>query len=87
MNLNDLLKKTIKNKKESPSKNINLQIIQMYILLGTRIVLIYLFFIFLIGKYIAKLFGYNNLYFTSIIIATIINFYIIFEVIEKSKNK
>ncbi len=87
MNLNDLMKKAIKNKNDNKNNEVNIKKAQIFLLLGTRIILIYLMFIFLVGKYIAQLLGYNNLYFLSVLIATLFNIYVIVEAIKQFKNK
>ena len=86
--LNNLLKKAIikENKEKQKSKEIDTRTPYLFISLGIRILLIYLFFIFVIGKFLAKMIGYNNLFFTSIILATIVNIYIIKDLIKKNKN-
>ena len=87
MNLNDILKKTIKDKNEEADKNINISKIQLLISLGIRIVLIYMHFIFFVGKYIANILGFTNLYFVSIILGTLANVYIVFEILKKYLKK
>ncbi len=87
MNLNDILKKTIKDKNEEADKNINISKIQLLISLGIRIVLIYMLFIFFVGKYIANILGFTNLYFVSIILGTLANVYIVFEILKKYLKK
>ena len=87
MNLNDILKKTIKDKNEEVDKNINISKIQLLVSLGIRIVLIYMLFIFFVGKYIANILGFKNLYFVSIILGTLANVYIVFEILKKYFKK
>ena len=87
MNLNDILKKTIKDKNEEADKNINISKIQLLVSLGIRIVLIYMLFIFFVGKYIANILGFTNLYFVSIILGTLTNVYIVFEILKKYLKK
>jgi len=88
MSLNDeLLKRTIKDKSKVSNKNIDTSKIQLIISLGIRVILIYIFFIFFIGKYIAIALGFSNLYFISIILGTIVNAYIIFDVFKKYLKK
>ncbi len=86
--LNNLLKKAIikENKEKQKSKEIDTKTPYLFISLGIRLLLIYLFFIFVIGKFFAKMIGYNNLFFTAIILATIVNIYIIKDLIKKNKN-
>lgn len=86
--LNNLLKKAIikENKEKQKSKEIDTKTPYLFISLGIRLLLIYLFFIFAIGKFLAKMIGYNNLFFTAIILATIVNIYIIKDLIKKNKN-
>lgn len=86
--LNNLLKKAIikENKEKQKSKEIDTKTPYLFISLGIRLLLIYLFFIFVIGKFLAKMIGYNNLFFTAIILATMVNIYIIKDLIKKNKN-
>lgn len=83
MKLNESLEKIANKKKDNPDKNVNIKNIQVFSSLGIRTILIYLFFIFLVGKVLAEFLGYNNLYLVSIIIATIVNIYIIFDTFKK----
>lgn len=87
--LNNLLKSAIikESKEKQKSKEIDAKTPYLFISLGIRLLLIYLFFIFTIGKVLAKILNFNNLYFLSIIIATIVNIYIIKDLIKKNKNK
>lgn len=87
--LNNLLKKAIikESKEKQKSKEIDTKTPYLFISLGIRLLLIYLFFIFTIGNFLAKILNFNNLYFLSIIIATIVNIYIIKDLIKKNKNK
>lgn len=87
MSLNDLLKKAIKDRSKEIDKNVNVNKIQLLISLGIRIILIYMFFIFFIGKYIANILGFTNLYFISILLGTLTNIYIVFEVFKKYLRK
>lgn len=86
--LNDLMNKMIKKEINNKTKNreVNFSNITLIMTLGIRIILIYLLFIFLVGKYTAELLGYNNLYFLSIILATLCNVYIIYQVIKDLKK-
>ena len=87
--LNNLLKSAIikESKEKQKSKEIDTKTPYLFISLGIRLLLIYLFFIFTIGNFLAKILNFNNLYFLSIIIATIVNIYIIKDLIKKNKNK
>lgn len=87
--LNNLLKSAIikESKEKQKSKEIDTKTPYLFISLGIRLLLIYLFFIFTIGNFLAKILNFNNLYFISIIIATIVNIYIIKDLIKKNKNK
>lgn len=86
--LNNLLKKAIikEHKEKQKNREIDTKTPYLFISLGIRLLLIYLFFIFVIGKFLAKMIGYNNLFFTAIILATIVNIYIIKDLISKNKN-
>lgn len=83
--LNNLLKKAIIDKGKTKHRDINVKTNYLFISLGIRIMMIYLFFIFLVGKYLAILLNLNDLYLFSVFIATIINIYIIRDVIKKNK--
>ncbi len=87
--LNNLLKSAIikESKEKQKSKEIDTKTPYLFISLGIRLLLIYLFFIFTIGKFLAKILNFNNLYFLAIILATIVNIYIIKDLIKKNKNK
>lgn len=87
--LNNLLKSAIikESKEKQKSKEIDTKTPYLFISLGIRFLLIYLFFIFTIGKFLAKILNFNNLYFLAIILATIVNIYIIKDLIKKNKNK
>lgn len=87
--LNNLLKSAIikESKEKQKSKEIDTKTPYLFISLGIRLLLIYLFFIFTIGNFLAKILNFNNLYFLAIIIATIVNIYIIKDLIKKNKNK
>lgn len=85
MNLDDLMKKVIVNKKDK--KNIDFNFVNICMTIGVRIILNYLFFIFFIGKFLAKVFKFNNLYFTSIILATIYNILITVNTIKVLNKK
>lgn len=87
--LNNLLKSAIikESKEKQKSKEIDTKIPYLFISLGIRLLLIYLFFIFTIGNFLAKILNFNNLYFLAIILATIVNIYIIKDLIKKNKNK
>ena len=87
MNLDKLLKKAIEEKENKKSGNIDIQTFRLFLNFGTRVAIIYLLFIFLIGKYLAKALNYNNLYSLAIIIATIVNIYLLIDTIKKIKNK
>ncbi len=85
--LNDSLEKTIRKeeKEKKKSKNIDVRSGYLFVSLGTRISMIYLFFIFVIGKYLAQYFKSNNFYLISIALATIINVYIIINMLKNNK--
>lgn len=87
--LNNLLKSAIikESKEKQKSKEIDTKTPYLFISLGIRLLLIYLFFIFTIGNFLAKILNFNNLYFLAIILATIVNIYIIKDLIKKNKNK
>lgn len=87
--LNNLLKSAIikESKEKQKSKEIDTKTPYLFISLGIRFLLIYLFFIFTIGNFLAKILNFNNLYFLAIILATIVNIYIIKDLIKKNKNK
>ena len=87
MNLNNLLKKVVESKSENVDKNVDIAKIQGFVLLGIRIATIYVFFIFFVGKYIANILGFTELYFISIILGTIVNIYIVFETFRKYIKK
>lgn len=89
MSLNELMKKVIDKYSTNTNKNISIRKMQLMISLGTRIIIIYLLFIFTVGKHLAKYLGYNNLYFVSILMATLVNIKIVFDVVKyyrSSKN-
>lgn len=83
MNLNDLMQKAVKEKKENPNKNIDIKKFSAFLYLGTRIILIYLFFIFFVGKFLANSLKYDNLFLLAIILATLTNMYIVYITIKQ----
>lgn len=87
MSLNKLLKKAIRDRNRETDKNVDINKMQLLISLGIRIVIIYVFFIFFIGKYIANILGFTDLYFISILLGTFTNIYIVFEVFKKYLKK
>lgn len=83
MKLNESLEKIASKKKVNPDKNISIKNIQVFSSLGIRTVLIYLFFIFVVGKFLAEAFDCDNFYLVSIIIATVVNIYLLFDTLKK----
>ncbi|MDD2839530.1 MAG: hypothetical protein PHY80_00170 [Rickettsiales bacterium] len=83
--LNDRLKETIKKQEELKEK-INIKPFILLISFGIQIILVYLFFIYLIGNVLASLLDVNNLYFLAIILGTIANINSVIKIIKGLKN-
>ena len=86
MSLDDEMKKLIVDKKDNIDKNINFKKYASFLTLGFRIVFNYIFFIFLIGKFLASFLGFKNLFVLSIFLATLVNIVTIIYIL-KDNNK
>ncbi len=88
MILDDLLKEAV-NEKEKKNNNennreIDIRTNYLFVSFGTRMVLVYLFFIIVIGQKFAHFLNLKDLYFVSIVLATIVNVYMIIDLIKKN---
>jgi hypothetical protein len=89
MTLEKELKEVIKSEKmyDKRTRKVDFKQYMMFLSLGIRIIIIYLLSFFLIGNQLAKVFGYSNFYFLSVVIGTITNIYVVFELFKKLNAK
>lgn len=90
MILDDLLKEAV-NEKEKKNNNennreIDIRTNYLFVSFGTRMVLVYLFFIIVIGQKFANFLNLKDLYLVSIVLATIVNIYMIIDLIKKNSK-
>lgn len=84
--LNKNLEKTIE-KKLTKVEEVNIRPVFFLLLsAGIQIILVYLFFIYLVGNLLASYLGYNNLYFVAIILGTITNVSSVIKIVRGINN-
>jgi hypothetical protein len=85
MSLEKEIQKAINEKEKSVKKDKNIDIVkcQSFLTLGLRIAITYFLSIYLIGRKIAIIFGYKDLYFFSFVVATFMNAYIVYKLFKK----
>ena len=84
--LNQNIEDNIRRRKGKVDKNVDLKTIFLFLSMGFQVILIYMFFIYLVGDLLAKLLHLNNLYFLAIILGTIANINSIIKMIKGVKN-
>ena len=80
--LNQNIEDNIRRRKGKVDKNVDLKTIFLFLSMGFQVILIYMFFIYLVGDLLAKLLHLNNLYFLAIILGTIANINSIIKMIK-----
>lgn len=84
--LNENIEHSIRRRKGKVDKEVDLKPIFLFLSMGFQVILIYMFFIFLVGDLLAKLLHLNNLYFLAIILGTIANINSVIKMIKGVKN-
>ncbi|HSQ98227.1 MAG TPA: hypothetical protein VLL98_05960 [Rickettsiales bacterium] len=85
-NLNKELEKSIE-RKVTKVEEINIKPLFFLLLsVGIQIVIVYMFFIYLVGDLLASYLGFNNLYLLSIILGTLANINAVIKIVKGFKN-
>lgn len=84
--LNQNIEDNIRRRKGKVNKNVDLQPFFLFLSMGFQVILVYMFFIYLVGDLLAKLLHFNNLYLPAIILGTIANINSVIKMIKGVKN-